>query len=92
MATTAEMETTVVYDHAAQTYRVWSSYRPHISRFKRDTRATLTGEGEDWASFEIPAEDYDIRNAFRRRVSMSDEQKQAAADRLRAAREGREGN
>ncbi|QUY60868.1 hypothetical protein [Gulosibacter molinativorax] len=86
MATTTEMETTITYDHAEQKYRVWSSYRPHISRFKKDERARLTGEGEDWASFEIPASQYDIRNAFKRKVTMSDEQREAAAERLRKAR------
>lgn len=90
MATTQEMETTITYDHAEQKYRVWSSYRPHINRFLKDERASLTGEGEDWASFEIASQDYDIRNAFKRKVNLSDEQRAAAAERLRKAREAAE--
>lgn len=90
MATRDEMETTVVYDHAAQKYRVWSSYRPHISKFLGDERVRVLGQGNDWAEFEIPAEVYDVRNGFKRRMNLSDEQREAAAARLKSYREAKQ--
>ena len=88
MATTSEMETTVTYDHQEGLYRIWSSYRPHIRKFQNDSRATEAKSGEEFSEFTIPADQFDVTKGFKRRFTMSDEQKQAAADRLRKAREG----
>ena len=90
MASRDEMETVVVYDHAAQKCRVFSSYRPHISRFKSDERVRVLRVGEDFGEFEIPAEVYEIRNGFKRRMNWSDEQRQAAAARLKSYREAKQ--
>lgn len=82
-----ETETTVVYDHRDKVYRVWANYQPHIRKFDKDCRASRTGGDDTQATFVVSAEDFNITGGFRRRVSMTEEQRKKAAERLRAVRE-----
>ena len=82
MATVSEQETTVTYDRQERVYRVWSSFTPHINRYKKDERAKLVREGEDFAEFTISDSDFDITKGFKRKVRMTDEQRAAAGARL----------
>lgn len=87
MAAIDETETTVVYDHRDKVYRVWTNYQPHIRKFDKDDRATRTGGDDTQATFTVSADDFNITGGFRRRVSMTEEQRKNLAERMRTIRE-----
>jgi hypothetical protein len=87
MSTLIEQETSVTAGRADDVVHVYSNVPKHLRRLRRDPRVTeLQGDAE-WGRFTIPADQFDPLRGFKRapRV-MTDEQRQAVADRLRKAR------
>lgn len=88
--TAAERETTVNTADDDDLVRIWTAQRKHITRLRRNASFTEVASGHhgstEWAEFTIPADSWNPASGAKRRVSMSDAQRKAAADRLRAAR------
>lgn len=86
-----ERETVVTTSDGDDLVRVWTAQRTVITRISRDDRFTIVDSGEHegtrWVSATIPAEKWNPVTGAKRTRTMTDEQKKAAADRLRAARE-----
>lgn len=86
-----ERETTVTTSDGDDLVRVWTAQRTVITRISRDSRFTIVDSGEHdgsrWVSATIPAEKWNPVTGAKRTRTMTDEQKAAAAERLRAARE-----
>lgn len=85
-----ERETIVTTSDGDDLVRVWTAQRTAITRISRDTRFTIVDSGEHegtrWVSATIPADKWNPVTGAKRNRTMTDEQKRAAADRLRAAR------
>lgn len=88
----SERETTVSSTDDADEVRIWSAQRRHIGRMRRHPSFTEVRsgfhDGSEWAEFTIPADQWNPASGAKRKSGLSDEQKRAAADRLRAGREG----
>lgn len=92
MAEAAERETTVTVTDADDVVRLWSNRRKDITKLRKHPLATVVSEGIDqgtaWVEVEIPADKWNpvtgIKRAGRK---LTDEQRQAMAERLRRARE-----
>lgn len=88
--TADERETVVTQSDGSDVVRIWTAQRTVINRFrgKPDVKVIRSGNdsGTDWMELEVPAERWNLAGAVKRRVNMTDEQRQAAADRLRSAR------
>ena len=86
-----ERETVITTSDGDDLVRVWTAQRTVITRISRDSRFTIVDSGEHggtrWVSATIPAEKWSPVTGVKRTRTMSDEQKAAAAERLRAARE-----
>ncbi len=87
----SERETTVTTTDDDDTVRIWSAQRRHIGRMRRHPAFTEVAsglaEGSEWAEFTIPADQWSPATGAKRRSGLSDEQKRAAAERLRAGRQ-----
>ncbi len=85
-----ERETVVSMSDGDGLAHVYTAQRRMITRLKNNPAAVLAGEGSHdgspWARFTIPAELVSFRSARPRR-EMTDDQRQAAAERLRRGRE-----
>ena len=92
MASFEESETTVSGIQADRCYYIGSNRQKHITRLNREVEAgraeLLTTEGE-WAQYKISEKHFDPLTGFKRQVNMSDEQRQAAAERLAKARDNK---
>jgi len=88
--TDLERETIVSMSDGDDLAHVYTAQRRMITRLKNNPAAVLVSEGSHdgspWARFTIPAGLVSFRSARPRR-EMSDDQRQAAADRLRRGRE-----
>ena len=86
----AERETTVTITDADDMVRIWTAQRRYLGRLRRHPSFTEvksgTHGGTEWAEFTIPARDWNPATGAKRKSSMSDEQKAALAERLRAVR------
>lgn len=86
-----ERETVITASDGDDLVRVWTAQRTVITRISRDSRFTIVDSGEHegtrWVSATIPADKWNPVTGAKRNRTMTDEQKKAAADRLRAARE-----
>lgn len=86
-----ERETVVTTSDGDDLVRIWTAQRTVITRINRDSRFTVVDSGEHdgsrWVSATIPAEKWSPVTGVKRTRTMTDEQKAAAAERLRAARE-----
>lgn len=89
MASIDEQETTVTGHRKNGGYVIYSADPVHLNKLRKDKRAVETKTGEDWAQFEVSAADFDPITGFKRKSTMSDEHKQAAAERLKALRNQR---
>lgn len=87
----AERETTVASTDGDDTVRIWTAQRRHIGRLRRHPAFTEVKsgyhDGTEWAEFTIAADQWNPASGAKRKSNLTDEQRQAAADRLRAARE-----
>lgn len=82
-----EQETTVTKIRADDFVYLFSNDPKHVRRLRAEERAEEIEGGEDWGRFKVAASDFDPLTGFRRRVNLSDEQKDAARIRLARARE-----
>ena len=86
-----ERETTVNASDGDQVVRIWTAQRKHITRMRRHDSFTETATGyhggTEWAEFTIPASDWNPASGAKRKRNLTDEQRQALADRLAKARE-----
>lgn len=86
-----ERETTVNASDGDGVVRIWTAQRKHITRMRRhgSFAETATGYhgGTEWAEFTIPASDWNPASGAKRKRNLTDEQRQALADRLAKARE-----
>ncbi|GAA1639378.1 hypothetical protein GCM10009700_27900 [Brevibacterium sanguinis] len=92
--TADERETVVTQSDGSDVVRIWTAQRSVINRIreKPDVKVIAQGtdRGTDWMELEVPASRWNLAGAVRRRSTMTDEQKQAAAERLKQAREKNE--
>lgn len=88
----SERETTVTATDADPEVRIWTAQRRHIGRMRRHPAFTEVDsgfhDGSEWAEFTIPADQWNPATGAKRKSGLTDEQKQAAAERLAAARAG----
>lgn len=92
-----ERETVVTVNDGEDVVRLWTAQRPVIRRVQSDSRWTIveTGEydGSPYISATCPKTMWNpLSGMKKRRAPMTDEQKQQAAARLKAAREAKESN
>jgi len=85
-----ERETIVSMSDGGGLAHVYTAQRRMITRLKNNPAALLLGEGNHdgsaWARFTIPVELVSFRSSRPRR-ELTDEQRQAAAERLRRGRQ-----
>lgn len=89
-----ERETIVNATDGDEVVRVWTAQRKHITKLRRNDAFTETASGyhggTEWAEFAIPATDWNpASGAKRKRAPLTEEQRQALADRLAKSREER---
>lgn len=89
--TAAERETTVVINDEDQIARIWTARRKDITKLRRNAKATEVESGyhggSEWASFTIPAGEWNPATGIKRRSKeMTPAQRQEAALRLAKAR------
>lgn len=89
MASFDEQETTVTGHRKNGGYVIYSADPVHINKLRKDSRAIETKAGEDWAQFEVSSKDFDPIGGFKRKSTMTPEQKLAAAERLKRVRNSR---
>lgn len=91
VAAGSERETTITSTDDDDTVRIWTNQKRYIGRMRRHPSFTETGTGFDgtteWASFEIPADQWNPATGAKRNVVMSDERKAELAERFRVSRE-----
>ena len=88
MTARAEQETTVTSGRDEALVYIWTNNPIHARRLQKDARATQVDGDDKGGHFTVPRADFDPLKGFRRaRRVMTDEQRTAAADRLRAARQ-----
>jgi hypothetical protein len=84
-----ERETVINASDGDELVRIWTAQRTVITRLRRDPAFTEVNSGNhgstEWAAFTIPAERWSPAGVKRHR-RVTEEQKQAAASRLREAR------
>lgn len=89
MASIDEQETTVSQPRAGLIH-IYSTVPAHLRRLRSEERAREISGGEDYGTFEVAESDYDALTGFRKRMRpMTDEQRKAAGERLKRAREAR---
>lgn len=85
-----ERETSITTSDGDGMVRIWTAQRAYITRMKRNPAFILvdegTYEGSPWADFRIPADQWNPATGAKRKRTMTDEQKAATAQRLKAAR------
>jgi hypothetical protein len=90
--TPPERETVVTMNDEDDHMTVWTAQRPIITKLKANPAAKLIEEGNYgssvWAKFELPAGLLTFRSGKR---AVSDEQRQAAADRMRRMHDAKRG-
>jgi hypothetical protein len=92
MASPDERETTLTVTDADDVVRVWSNRRKDITKLRRHPLIRIVREGIDqgtvWVEAEIPADKWNpVSGAKRASKPLTPEQRAAAAERLRQARE-----
>lgn len=93
-----EQETTVTFGRVDDYVSIWTNNIVDIRKLEKEARAervkpeALTEEhieGGWGVDYRVKAEDFNILGGFRRKRVMTDEQKAAAGERLRKAREAK---
>lgn len=82
----SEQETTVTATRVDSVWRISSSNPAHIRRMDKEPLFTRVRTGDDYAEFEIAYSDWNPITGRKRVRVLTDEQRQAAAERLRKAR------
>lgn len=91
-----EQETTVSWMRDDDMVSIWTSNRPHLDRLRKLANSDSSKEyvkevsgGEDYGDFLVSARNFKLFSAIRKPRVMSEEQRRAAADRLRNVREAK---
>ena len=88
-----EQETIVNATRADEVVRIYSAIPAHIRRLKKRENVTLvrswSEDGHEVCEFTVASGKWNPVTGVKRNRVMTDEQKAAAAERLRKAREGR---
>lgn len=82
-----EQEVTVTWIRSENVVRIYSSNPVEVRRLRKDDRVTQVQGDETWGNFTVPATDFSPLKGFKRRVKMSDAQKDVLRKRLKAMRE-----
>lgn len=86
----AERETVINASDGDDVVRIWTAQRRFITRLQKNPRVKQVGSGEHdgtpFYAFEIPASEWNPVSGVKRQSNMTDEQKRAAAERLRKKR------
>lgn len=87
----SEQETSVNYEGDSEEVRIFSCIRKDITALKKSGKFTLVDEGKYvdgsiWAEFTIPVENFSVARGAKSQRKLTDEQRQALADRLANAR------
>ena len=87
-----ERETVINASDGDDVIRIWTAQRRFITRLQKHPRVVQTGSGEHdgtpYYTFEVPASEWNPVSGVKRQSNMTDEQRQAAAERMRQVREG----
>ena len=86
-ASLPEQETVIRFSPGEDEVHIWTNYPAHVRHFSKDERYTLSKVDQDGAHFTIPRTEYNPVKAAKNRRNLTDEQKQALADRLAKSRE-----
>ena len=83
-----EQETTITFMRDDEQVSVYTSNVPHLRRLRnlasdRDYVTEIRG-GDDWGEFMVDAANFKLFSAIRNKRTMTDEQREAAAERMRA--------
>ncbi len=85
-----ERETVISCTDEDDTVRIWSAQRRYITRMRNNPAFIQTGtgftEGTEWASFTIPVDQWNPASGVKRRVNLTEQQRDEAAARLKASR------
>lgn len=88
-----ERETIVNASDGDDEVRIWTAQRRYITKLRNHPRATEVKGGfygtSEWAEFTIPASQWNPVSGIKRQSTMSEEQRAAAGERLRAMRADR---
>jgi hypothetical protein len=87
--TAPERETIITLNDEDETAEIWTAQRPWITKLRKNPAATLLEEGKHdgsaWARFEVPKALISVRSKRVKR-DLTEEQRQAARERLARAR------
>jgi hypothetical protein len=87
--TAPERETIITLNDEDETAEIWTAQRPWITKLRKNPAATLLEEGKHdgsvWARFEVPKALISVRSKRAKR-DLTEEQRQAARERLAKAR------
>lgn len=85
-----ERETVVTVSDASDVVHIWTAQRTAITRLRKHPKVTEIKTGYHgtsvWAEFTIPSDQWNPVTGIKRTVNLSDEKRQALADRFAAAR------
>jgi len=88
-----ERETVITVSDEDKLVHIWTAQRPVINRMQKHPSFTLlkagTYEGSPWAEFTIPADQWNPVTGAKRRSNLTDEQRAAAAERMRQVRQSK---
>lgn len=85
-----ERETVINASDGDSLIRIWTAQRTYITKMRKNAAfievASGRYEGSEWAAFEIAASQWSPLGVKAKRKPMTPEQREAAAERLRRAR------
>ena len=91
-----EQETVITTHQGAPYVQIWTAQRRFISALDKNPTAELIKRGEyegsPWAQYRVPADRWSPTSGIKRQITLTDEQKQALAVRLKTARDNQLGN
>ncbi len=88
MTARSEQETTVTSGRDEPFVYIWSNNLVHVRRLRKDARVAQIDGDDTGGHFKVPSGLFDPLKGFRRtRRPMTDAEREAAADRLSAARQ-----
>lgn len=92
MASMAEQETTVTVNRAEEWVHIWTNIPKDARRLEKDSRVVKDSSNPEGVGgfYRVPVADFNVVGGLKRRSKpMTEEQRAAAAERLRRGRENR---
>lgn len=89
MTSLDEQETTVTGCRADGFIYIYTSNLVHLRALRKREDITEVAGEEDWGEFRASTDVYDPLKGFKRKRALTDEQREAARERMRVARESR---